>query len=251
MRKVTYGIAFAAVAALVALSQPAQATVNVDITPPTVNITQPTVNVGSTLSNNGLTPFVPVTWHWTQFDKSGICSEYGYFYHSDSTGSGWVYEPLALGQTSLVVTQQIGGFYEIQLTETDCASNSGTTYGYEYGNLQLVQSNFASLVGPHWTSSNCNCWSGGVVLHTTRKGAFIDEDFTSGGSVSVIGDKAPGRGIVNVYVDGVLKGTFNESSATKQNMVVDFQVLVAAGSHEVEVKNANGLRTDIDAFVFE
>lgn len=217
-----------------------------DNTPPSVNMSPSKVVLASTLSNNTATPTVQLTLSWTQYDASGICGEYGELYNSATRT--WTYQALTLGQTSWTFADSLANYYYFQVVETDCASpaNTSTTYNYS-AYMSIVQSGSAAL-SAGWTSGSCNCWSFGSTEEAKKAGASISYTF-SGASIAIIGDQAPGRGVANVFLDGVNVSHYNGNAAKKNLLVVYSHTFPTYGSHTIKIVTATAARVDVDALL--
>jgi alpha-amylase len=123
-------------------------------------------------------------------------------------------------------------------------SNDSESYS-----TQLVQQSGMNL-GAGWTTSACDCWSGGSVVKSTRVGASAQYQFT-GSSVAVVGDYAPNRGTVHVYIDGRLQKSVNTARAINKTRVVIYQRRFnTSQTHTIKLVVGSG-RVDVDALIIQ
>jgi Divergent InlB B-repeat domain len=103
-----------------------------------------------------------------------------------------------------------------------------------------------------WKNSTCACYSGGAGKHTGAAGASASFTFT-GNVIKFVSERGSTRGSFKVYIDGVLKATVSDYSATTQDAVIVWHTSFAAvGKHTLKIVNVGTSghpRIDVDAFV--
>jgi alpha-tubulin suppressor-like RCC1 family protein len=107
-----------------------------------------------------------------------------------------------------------------------------------------------------WSTSACNCFSGGTTQRTTQSAASVELSVPAsyGGThgLGLLMAKAPDRGKAAIFVDNVKVATIDTYSATKVNRTVVWRQTLASGSHTIRVVNLatpGRTRIDVDAFV--
>lgn len=125
---------------------------------------------------------------------------------------------------------------------------SAMTPGISDSGVGLYEDNSGVIAyAGSWVSFGSERASGGNVHYSTTPGSTATIHF-AGNKVSIIYTGLSNRGILNVYIDGILIGSVNEYSATAA-----FQqrwtspVLEESGSHVLELRHASGAVVEIDA----
>ena len=103
-----------------------------------------------------------------------------------------------------------------------------------------------------WSTSTCRCASGGQQRYSTERGASVSvtKDFRRGEHVALVMAKGPGRGAVDVLLDGRRVATVDTYAAANENRVVVFDRWMRSGTHTVTLVNAGTTgrpRVDLDA----
>jgi hypothetical protein len=157
--------------------------------------------------------------------------------------------PLIPGERYLVTVNAPGAE-----PTTDVAGNPAptTTTGFR---AALVQQESSPVTVQGWRKVAVTAAKGGSYLTENRRGAYATWTFsgTSFGAWLVAG---PTFGYAKVYVDGVLKGTFNQYASAARFTSVRVIKGLAAGTHKVKVvvtgtkgsKLAKGAYVGVDAF---
>lgn len=107
-----------------------------------------------------------------------------------------------------------------------------------------------------WSTSACNCWSGGTTQWTRQSAASVQlavpDSYGGAYGIGLLMAKGPDRGKAAVFVDNVKVATVDTYSATKSNRTVVWRQALAAGPHTVRVVNLatpGRPRIDVDAVV--
>ena len=197
---------------------------------------------------------VRVAWSASS-DPSGI-ARYDLF--QSTNGGGWVQITLpTLKSTSVDRYLAIGNTYRFKLRAVDGAGNAGaysTTATAKFGKAQ--ENNVAVVTAGGWKRVTQTGASGGYVKKSTNTGATATYSFTGSG-VAFVSTLAAGRGIAEVWLDGVKVNTVDLYAATTQPArVVWASGVLANTSHTVRIrvtgtKNgaATSVRVDVDAFL--
>lgn len=97
-------------------------------------------------------------------------------------------------------------------------------------------------------------YTGGRMSYNNVAGSSMSASFT-GERVEIISDRDPYRGQADVYIDGVLAGSFDAYSAITRHQAVVFSADVESGSHTVSVRptgikggSSRGAFVVVDAF---
>ena len=102
-----------------------------------------------------------------------------------------------------------------------------------------------------WTTSTCNCASGGRQVTTKQLGASVT--FTATGKIALVMAKGPARGQADIFVDGARVATVDTRAAANTNRIVVWTRNLGVGNHTVQVRNlatTGRPRIDFDAVVF-
>ncbi len=222
---------------------PAQAVV--DVTPPNVNVHPGLLfKVDTRLSDNSLHPTIPATVTWTAYDDVGVAAQSGYF---SPPGETVPLKPSTRRHRFGAVPLQAGGAGEVDayLYASDAAGNEGSG-GHSFYVALNEEGAMTATAG--WSTATCDCWSAGAVYRSTKAGASLQYQF-SGAAMAVIGDEAPGRGDLQVYVDGRLQATVHTAGTTRNRLVLYQKRFSSYETHTVKLVAATSARVDVDALV--
>jgi hypothetical protein len=130
-------------------------------------------------------------------------------------------------------------------------ANEATTATFTAAS-KLYQQGNASYTGS-WTTSTCNCYSGGTDKFTQASGASASFTFT-GSRIQFVSEQSATRGSFRVYLDGQAQTTVSNYNATATNnaVVVWSHTFPTSGKHTLKVVNlatSGHPRLDVDAFV--
>lgn len=234
-----------AVPLALSVAVPASAGAVADTAPPIVNVDQTMrFTTGDVLSDSGTSPTMQRRVTWKRYDASGICGQSGAVYKR--VGNSWSYlVGVGASQTEVSFPAQVGGYYQLALSVTDCKGNAGT-YNRSFYDGSLRQES-AYALSPGWTTASCTCWSAGSAVKSTKRGATATMT-TSARAMAVVADKAPDRGIADVYVNGVRKATIDMRGPKVNRAVIWTGFYATDATREVKVVVRSG-RVDVDAFV--
>ena len=157
--------------------------------------------------------------------------------------------------------QEGGGSFKTMgwdVVARDCAGNTTTAFtsarpvvtqedGWTYGYAGVTLTYSGA-----WATSTCACWSADRTRKTSQAGAAVEisRDWVEGQPIGLVMEKAPNRGKVRIYVDGVLAKTVDTRSATAVHRSVVWAARMHAGVHVVRLVNAGTAgrpRIDLDA----
>jgi hypothetical protein len=157
--------------------------------------------------------------------------------------------PLVPGQDYAVTVNAAGSE-----PSTDVAGNAAPVTSAPF-RAALVQQETSPVVVQSWRKVTTAAAKGGSYLVEGRRGAAVSWSF-SGTAFGAWLASGPTFGYAKVYVDGVLKGSFNQYSAVARFTSVHRVSGLAAGAHTVRVvatgvkgsRAAKGALVGVDAF---
>jgi len=222
--------------------------VTIDRTKPTA--TAPTVAPRTGVSLSGTA--TPVTLKWTGADTGGAGVARYELARSTDGGTTWANVSTTLTTTSTNLTVASSGTIRFRVRAVDRAGNIGAWATGAVLSPRLVQqSSTAIAYTSTWTSATSTSYSGGSAKYATAAGASATHTVT-GRSIALVTTKAPSRGALKVYVDGVLSATVDCYAATTAYRVQAWQkTWTTSGTHTVKlvvVGTAGRPRVDLDAF---
>lgn len=215
-------------------------------------IATPTVKarVGGTLASASTTSTIPVTVSWASTHVVPLAS--ALVERSTNGGITWttVATPAATAASVNTVAPSTGTVrFRVTLTDTVGASGTAATAAITPGLVQ--QTSTAVKWAGTWSTYRLASLSGGSGRYATAKGAYATYTGTFR-SVAVVAPKGPGRGYIQVLVDGVSKAKISLLRSTLQARVVIWQIAVPYGRHTVKLVNlatSGKPRVDVDAIV--
>jgi peptidoglycan/xylan/chitin deacetylase (PgdA/CDA1 family) len=153
--------------------------------------------------------------------------------------------------TSLTLLRAPGNTFEYRVRAA-----SGGSYGaWAAGSairLALRQENHTAVKLTGWQRVSVSSAMGGALSRTSSSAARATLAF-SGSSIGWISPRGPGRGVVDVYVDGALAGTVDLYAASNSpRRLVFVHSWSSSGSHSIELRpraTSGRPRADVDAFV--
>lgn len=199
-----------------------------------------------------LTTVVPVTVTWTGTDwSSGSGIAYYDLARSYDGGAFATYKTGVTG-TSLSAWQASGHSYRYEVRAHDRAGNTGNwTPGIVTVASLVQQTSSAVHWAGAWTTSSSSLYSGGSVRYTTAAGASASLTTWARG-LAFVTTRGPSRGVVKVYVDGVLKATIDLKASTYQYRYVAYAIgWSSLGTHSIRVVAQGTVgrpRIDVDGF---
>lgn len=224
-------------------------TVPVVSTPPVV-----TLRVAAQLSSTAATARVPVTVTWAGSDPgaapSGIAA---WLVESSPDGVTWTTVAAALPgtQRSLSTTATAGTAVRFRVTPTDVAGNTGTATAGGPATARLVQQT-AFTYGGTWTTAASSSASGGSTRYASVAGRSATYKVTAR-AIALVVSRAPLRGRIRIYVDGVAMSTVDTARSPSQvRSVLWTKAWSSAGTHTVKVVvlgTSGRPRVDLDALV--
>ena len=198
------------------------------------------------LSNTSDYPNVKVFARWSQFDTSGISSEYGYAYSYNRNGGPGrppilqcrgIHEWAEHDRAGRRVGGTLCQCHERQRSDIrDVRVPCGTSLAQES----------AANYNAGWTTGNCLCWSGGAILKSNAAGQVATYRFY-GDQVGLLSEKRARGGTADLYIDGSRVASFNSAGDTLL-LVVPARYKVQTGQHTLQVRVTSG-RFDVDGFV--
>ena len=170
---------------------------------------------------------------------------------SSSGGASWSTYTSPNGSSPFMALRlPAGRVYEVQVRARNSAGAWSDWSSATSVSLKLAQAEGSSFekVGA-WRSGIVAGASGGAVAYSTSSGAILRYSF-SGRSVALVSTLGPGRGIADVYVDGLRATTINLSSSTLTTCDVVFtRNWSSSGSHVISLQLRSSARVDVDAVV--
>lgn len=202
-----------------------------DVTRP--NTTTPLESIGGARQTDG----VPVTFKWTGSDRGWGLDRYQLQRRVNGGAWKWVALPSPRA-TSVVQALPTGHSYRYRVRAVDKAGNLGF---WDYGPTfrpRIVQETSAAITyrrsWPHVADPSA---SGGGLRETTVSAATATHRFTGRG-VAWLAERGPGRGLVDVYLDGVRVATVDlAATVDSQRLVVFRRRYTGVGNHTLVLRN--------------
>jgi hypothetical protein len=226
------------------------AVVTVDRTAPAAPVvTAITLRPGAALSGSA----VPATVTWTASSDgawgAGLAAS-PYTLQRSLSGGAWT----TLGRypgTAAAVSLPASGTLQFRVLAVDAAGNVATGPASPARSAGLVQqSSTAVRYGGTWYAASSTAFSGGSVKWARAAGSSATYTFTGRG-VALVTTRAPSRGRVKVYMDGVYTATVDLYRATTQYRVLAWaRTWASTRTHTlrlVVVGTAGRPRVDLDA----
>ena len=263
-------------------SAPAAVNAAVDTTPPSLRL-DPAAHykVGSQVdfvNDPGDGTYWQVAYYlkWKATDPSGICSQTLTEQSYDMMGGDA--DPVLGENTGTIPIASTARTYDFSTDEsdwergpdryvvrsTDCAGNTATS-GIATTHWGLVDDRGDwwwgdGYTGPapaltfqgNWATSSCTCFANGTTHYTSTAGSSASVTVGAGRPVALMMATGPGRGSVDIYVDGKRTKTVSTYASNNRNRIIVWQGLFGAGQHTIKVVNkatAGRPRMDIDAIL--
>jgi hypothetical protein len=222
----------------------AQASIVLDTTGPTMGaVSAP--RIGTSLL--GRTGSVPVEIRW-QAGQDALSGLEGYDVQVSRDGEDW--EDVATRSETFVTTRvEAGHTYQWRVRSFDRVSNVSDWVDGPVVRIDAFDD--ASTVihyGSGWRRTGDPSAFRGGVHGTATAGAAATFSFT-GRSFAIVGTVGPGRGAIDVSVDGRPVGRFDENEKTPRSRRIGLARSVAEGRHTVRLVAADGRPVDLDAVV--
>jgi hypothetical protein len=225
-----------------------------DTTPPTATAPARNVAVNTVIE----TVNVPVTLTWSGSDAGSGVARYEL---EESINGGTAWTAVALpSATATTITRSLApnaNQYQYRVRAVDAAGNVGAFATGTTFRLTPVQDSSASVVYTGtWTAQAPANAYGGSTRSATAAGARASLTFT-GTEVLIIAPRGSGRGITEIWIDGVFAQSVDLfSTAAEFRRVIFRRTGLTAGSHTVEFRptgtmraGATSTRVDVDAFI--
>jgi hypothetical protein len=222
-------------------------TVYLDRSAPTTSAPRVTLGATTTLASNALR--VRLDWSASDIGPAGITT-----YDIARSVDGGPFRILkgGLGAMSFGLAVTSGHTYRFEVRAHDRAGNvSGWKAGTTIKPSLVQQSNgLVHFSGPSGFASK-SAYSGGSTRYLAAGGsrAWLQ---TSARSLSFVTTRGPGRGAVNIYIDGVYQATIDLGAVTTTYRYVAFaKTWAKVGTHRitvVAVGTPGRQRIDVDAF---
>jgi alpha-tubulin suppressor-like RCC1 family protein len=209
---------------------------------------------------------MPVKISWLASDPESGIHHYAHGLEAEATDASNIVFGTSTTRTGWVDDAACGGGGNDQ--EFYAYNNAGLYSEDAYWSdqvLEVVQDDATQDLGwdvPHleyagqWSTSACNCWSGGTTQKTKKSAAavtlHVPDSYGGGYGVGLVMAEGPGRGKAAVFVDNVKVATVDTRSPTAVNRTVVWRQALATGSHTIKVVNLatpGRQRIDVDAFV--
>jgi VCBS repeat-containing protein len=186
---------------------------------------------------------------WSATDRgSGVAR-----YQLQQSTNGGAYSAVSLSRSLAKATSRtlsVGSTCRFRVRATDKRGNVGAwAYGPAFRVLR-PQETSASFSGA-WTASSSASYSGGTVRSTATAGDAATFSATAR-TLAWVAVRGPGRGLAQVFIDGLLATTLDLSaSSTIYRTVVFARTFATSASHTLRVVHVGSPTTkiDVDAFV--
>ncbi len=218
-----------------------------DRTSPSTPSLSATPRTAAALSGTG----VPLSLSWTAAADGGS-GVAGYEIERSVNGGSWA----AVGAYSVrsaAVIAASSGTVRYRVRAVDGAANwGGWAYTPTLSPRLVQQSSSAGRYGGTWYSTSSTAYSGGSAKYANVAGRSATYTFT-GRSIAFVTTKAPTRGKVRIYVNGVYVATVDlYRSSTQYRVLVWQKTWSTSGTRTIKlvvVGTAGRPRIDLDAFV--
>lgn len=215
-----------------------------DTTGPTLGAVEPPMVGTSTLGPTGTVPIV-LRWGAGTDALSGL---EGYDVEVARDDGDWQ-DFASVAGTSASGRVAAGHVYAWRVRAFDRLGNVSDWQEAPPTRVSIVDDLSTSLrYDPAWRRSTARSAYKGGVHATSTAGAAATFSF-SGTSFAVVGTVAPGRGALDVFVDGKRVGRFVETGSTTRLGRIGMRASVGAGPHTVRIVAVDGRRVDIDAVI--
>ncbi len=216
--------------------------------PPTITTPALRVALGKPLTGSA----VPVQLTWTAARNGGAVLDH-YLVERSTNGGAWVRLSSTLAGTSFSTSVAPSGTVRFRVK---AVNQNGAMSSWAPGltlTPRLIQGSSTTVrYSGTWSTSSSTSYSGGSTRQTSAAGARATYTFT-GRSVGLVTTKAPNRGKVKVYVNGVYLETIDLYASTSRHRLVAWQrAWSTSGTRTiafVAVGTAGRPRVDIDAFI--
>ncbi len=163
---------------------------------------------------------------------------------------GWSTLADGIKGTSRTNRLKVGATYLFRLTARDAPGN--TSRAVDSPSIVVsLHPDTASLARYRgaWRTISTSSALGGKLRTSSTNGASVTATF-SGRSFGLVASRAPARGSIKVFVDGVLASTVDLRRASSQYRVVVFATSWATNAqHKIRIVVVGNKRVDIDGFV--
>jgi subtilisin family serine protease len=220
-------------------------TVVVDLTNPTTSEPIAAIRSGVTLSGTA----IPVRLTWSGADGGG--SGVDHYEVARALNGSITWTVLATpAAASFDLLAGSSGTVRFGARAIDRAGNVGDWVGGPPLNPRLSQETSGVLTyHGAWSTATSSPYSGGAARYATGAGASATYTFI-GRNLALVSTRAPSRGKVKIYVDGVYAGTVDLSGTVRYRSIVWQRHWTTAARHTVSfvvVGTAGRPRVDLDA----
>ena len=201
---------------------------------------------GGTMSSSSLP--ASVTWSGTDRGSAGVAT---YDLARSVDGAAFVILASGLASPGARVRLAPGHSYRFEVRAHDRVGNVGAWVAGPTLQPGLTQQ-WSSGIFYHgtWRGVSGTSYTGGSDRYATAAGASAGYTFT-GRSVAIVSSRAAGRGLVRVYIDGVLVSTVDlYAPSTAYRQVVFARTWGSSGTHTIRLVvagTAGRPRVDLDA----
>jgi hypothetical protein len=215
-----------------------------DTTGPTIGAVRAPQVGTSTLTPTG---GVPVDIHWVG-GADALAGLEGYDVEVSRDDGDWE-DFASVGGTSASGRVAAGHVYLWRVRAFDRLGNVSDWRESPPARISIVDDASTSLhYDAAWRPSTSKAAYKGTIHAASRAGATATLSF-SGSSFALVGTVAPGRGVLDVFVDGRRVGRFTETGTATRPLRIGFRASVGAGRHLVRIVAADGRREDLDAVI--
>jgi hypothetical protein len=210
---------------------------------------------------------IPVKVSWTAQDPESGIAHYGYSLYDSGSEDATITKKTSRNLTTWVVDDVCGGGGSEQNFYAWNGAGLHSSWLWGDQGLKVVQDDSLTqtLSQPWiryngaWSTSACNCWSGGTTQKTTQSGASAVltlpyDPFGDGRDygLGVLMARGPDRGKAAVFVDNVKVATVDTYSSSKLNRTVVWRSTTSKATETIKVVNLatpGRPRVDVDAFI--
>jgi len=187
-----------------------------------------------------------VSWSGSDVGPSGIAS---YDVARSFDGGGFQVIRSGVAGASINWNLRPGHMYRFEVRARDKAGNVGAwAAGISIKPARVQQDSSLVHFSGSTTTTRSSHYSGGSQRFLGAAGASAVFQ-TKARAMSFVTTRAPGRGQVAIYVDGVRKATIDLDASTTTYRFVAFSVRWSSlGTHRISVVSLGGGRVDVDAF---
>ena len=230
-------------------TQVTAATVTIDRSAPSTSALIGPPHAGMALEGSS----VPLALSWYGADDPGGSGVARYELERSVNSGPWASVSTVITIRTASVLVASSGTTRYRVRAVDAADNKGGWAYTETLSLRLTQQSSSAVnYGGTWTKTSSSKYSGGSVKYAKVAGRSAMYTFT-GRSIALVTTRAPSRGKVKVYINGVYQGKVDLYRSSTQYRVLAWQKKWSTtGTRTIKlvvVGTSGRPRVDLDAFV--